>query len=264
MGETGRFRKKRKNFAQVSNIALQDTNLSLGAKGLYALIESLINIPDFVLYKATLMKMCKEGRKAFDSAWKSLKEQGYLIQYEMRDEKKCIYYEYELLDEPLQKKKEKPDNEEKAGVPFGAYGSAGDTFSDSGKQDSIIIYNKNNTNKNNNNLNNKSSVVVNDGTLLNEFDEEKFLAKIKNDKERYLEVGILELKSTKEYEQKLFDLFKTFSYEEVRILNNLPASKAFDVYYSYMRLNKIVNFEDHSLIADNPEGYIRGMIRNLK
>ena len=64
------------------------------------LIESYITIPGFTLYKGFLQKNCTEGTRAFDSAWKELKECGYLIQYKMRQGSNRFYYEYELLDEP--------------------------------------------------------------------------------------------------------------------------------------------------------------------
>ncbi|QPJ86719.1 RNA replicase (plasmid) [Sarcina sp. JB2] len=96
----GRFRKKKIYFTQVSNQALRNEEMSLKAKGLYALIQSYITIEDFTLYKTTLRKQCLEGESAFESAWKELKRFGYLIQYKIQDEKGKFYYEYELLDEP--------------------------------------------------------------------------------------------------------------------------------------------------------------------
>lgn len=84
----------------ISNVLIRDQQLSLRAKGLYVLIESYITIPDFVLYKWYLQKQCTEGQRAFDSAWKELKDAGYLVQYKMRDGSRTFYYEYELLDEP--------------------------------------------------------------------------------------------------------------------------------------------------------------------
>lgn len=95
----GSFRKKKIYFSQVSNAALRDIELSLKAKGLYALIQSYITIEDFTLYKSTLKNSCIEGEKAFESTWKELKEKGYLIQYRMQTSKGTYYYEYELLDE---------------------------------------------------------------------------------------------------------------------------------------------------------------------
>lgn len=96
----GRFRKKRTNFSMVSNNIIRDDTVSLKAKGLYALIQSYITIEDFTLYKGFLQSKCCEGKKAFDSAWKELKETGYLVQYRMQDQTtKQIFWEYELLDE---------------------------------------------------------------------------------------------------------------------------------------------------------------------
>ena len=96
----GGFRKKKNKFTQVSNEALRDTNLSLKAKGLYALIQSYLTIENFTLYKSTLKSVCVEGEKAFESTWKELKDAGYLVQYRLQDpETKTFYYEYDLLDE---------------------------------------------------------------------------------------------------------------------------------------------------------------------
>lgn len=262
MQESGKFRRKRINFSQVSNNALHDPTLSLGAKGLYAMIESYINIPDFTLYKTALMKMSKEGRKAFDSSWRSLKEKGYLIQYELRNEKNQIYYEYELLDDPMPPKTNNNKDDKNAGVPFCAYGSAAGTFCDSGKRDSIIINNKNNTLKSNNKINNKSSVVVNKGKS-QILDEQLFMNKIYLDKERYILVGLIPPEVADEFDKKVIKLFKSFSTSEQNIINMLPSNKAFDIYYSYISLSGKANDEDEQRSVSNPEGYIRGMVQNL-
>lgn len=97
--QNGVFRHRRTNFAAVSNSALQDENLSLKAKGLYALIQSYINIPNYELHKWKLIQSCTEGKKAFDGAWMELKKAGYLKQYRIPSGKKGRFiYEYELLD----------------------------------------------------------------------------------------------------------------------------------------------------------------------
>lgn len=98
--ESGRFRKKKVNFSMVSNQIIRNAEISLKAKGLYALIQSYITIEDFTLYKGFLQSRCCEGKKAFESAWTELKKSGYLVQYRMQDEEtKQFYWEYELLDE---------------------------------------------------------------------------------------------------------------------------------------------------------------------
>ncbi|HEX3018009.1 MAG TPA: hypothetical protein VHP31_09175 [Caproicibacter sp.] len=98
--QTGKFRHK-VNFAAVSNTALQDTNLSLRAKGLYAMIQSYITIPNYDLYKSYLMKISMEGERAFNNAWNELKDRGYLKQYRIPGSNKGQFeYEYDLLDIP--------------------------------------------------------------------------------------------------------------------------------------------------------------------
>jgi hypothetical protein len=98
--KNGSFKQKKVYFSQVSNTALRDNNLSLKAKGLYALIQSYITIENFTLYKNTLKKNCSEGSKAFESTWKELKDKGYLIQERHQNEDGKFYYLYDLLDVP--------------------------------------------------------------------------------------------------------------------------------------------------------------------
>ena len=98
---SGKIRKKRTYYAQVSNVALRDETMSLKAKGLLALIESYLSLDNFVLYKDFLMSKSLDGETAFRGAWKELKEHGYLIQYKLKDnETKHFYYEYEICDNP--------------------------------------------------------------------------------------------------------------------------------------------------------------------
>ena len=93
---SGAFRKKKTSFAQVSNVALRDEKLSLKAKGLLSLIESYIGLDNFVLYKQFLINKSTDGETSFRSAWKELKDNGYLIQYKLKNnETKQFYYEYE-------------------------------------------------------------------------------------------------------------------------------------------------------------------------
>lgn len=127
IGANGKFRHRKTSYAPVSNIALQDSKLSLKAKGLYALIQSYINIPNFDLFKWYLVKCCVEGEKAFDSAWKELKDKGYLKQYRIPGEDRGRFaYEYDLLDKAdtsspamttLNKNGEQTDKKETTEVP---------------------------------------------------------------------------------------------------------------------------------------------------
>ena len=113
--ETGKIKRREVPFSQISNSALRDEKLSLKAKGLYALIQSYITIPNFTLYKTTLMKQCKESKNTFDTAWKELKDNGYLIQYRKSNAKtKTFYYEYELLDIKTEVKIEEKATTQKA------------------------------------------------------------------------------------------------------------------------------------------------------
>ena len=98
MDNSGRIYRKNIPFTQVANSPLRSDKVSLKAKGLYAIIQSYITIPNFTLYKNFLKAQCKEGATSFDSAWKELKEVGLLIQHRISTQKGFVY-EYELLDE---------------------------------------------------------------------------------------------------------------------------------------------------------------------
>ena len=98
--KSGKIRKRKVSFTQVSNIAIRDENLSLKAKGLLALIESYLSLDGFTLYKNFLISKSKDGESAFRGAWNELKDAGYLIQYKLKDEQSHFYYEYEVVDNP--------------------------------------------------------------------------------------------------------------------------------------------------------------------
>jgi len=88
------------SFCSMPNSVAQD-NLSLKAKGLYFLIKSCVEDPEFDYehFKSALMAKCKEGIDTFDSTWKELKKAGYLKQRRIsHGESKGFHYEYELLD----------------------------------------------------------------------------------------------------------------------------------------------------------------------
>lgn len=180
MNKSGKFRKKKIYFTQVSNVAIKDKNLSLKAKGLYALIQSYLTIEDFTLYKTTLKKDCLEGEKAFESTWKELKDKGYLIQYRLQNGNGQFYYEYELLDEPLEKEVE-TENESKNHTPK----KEGMDNIQCGKETmwETGVYNNtnlNNTNLNNTNLNNNLSSIK-DRCELTEEDLKEKIQKLKEE-----------------------------------------------------------------------------------
>jgi len=167
--KSGRIRKKKSYYAQVSNFALRDKTLSLKAKGLLAIIESYLTLDDFVLYKNFLLNKSTDGETSFRGAWKELKDHGYLIQYKYKDEEtKQFYYEYEICDNPNEKvdvnkkevdisnKKPQVENQHmatlKATGSFSTGGFSTSGFSTSGKQPSIIKTLDNNILNNNNEL----------------------------------------------------------------------------------------------------------------
>ncbi len=102
MGESGRIIRKRKSFTMVANTAMKDTSLSLQAKGLYAVLNSYLDMESvgFVVYKTFLMRQSTNGKDAFNRAWKELLDAGYLIQTRVRSEQGTFSYTYELIDDP--------------------------------------------------------------------------------------------------------------------------------------------------------------------
>ena len=94
----GFFRSK-KGFTVVQNEITKDSTISLKAKGMYLVIQAHITMPDKKWTKDDFMRLTREGRKAFDSAWQELKDTGYLKVHIMADGGRW-HTEYELLDEP--------------------------------------------------------------------------------------------------------------------------------------------------------------------
>ncbi len=95
----GFFRSKT-GFTVVQNYITRDKNISLKAKGLYLIIQAYITMPDKQWRKDDFFNMSKEGTKAFDNAWKELKDAGYLKVHIMAGDG-VWHTEYELLDEPI-------------------------------------------------------------------------------------------------------------------------------------------------------------------
>ena len=147
--------KKKKGFVQIQNSILLNEDLSISAKGLFCIIASVINIPNYKLKKNTIQKASKMGKDAFNRVWSELKTKGFLIQKECRDDHGLIYYEYELLDEPREAILENLDE------PSTVSGKP-----DSGKADTLNNTLENNNFKNNiynnNNIKNNLINVIND------------------------------------------------------------------------------------------------------
>ncbi|MBR6224776.1 MAG: hypothetical protein IKR02_03495 [Firmicutes bacterium] len=93
----GFFRGKT-GFTVVQNGIVRDRDVSMKAKGLYLIIQSYITVPDKRWRKSEFLKMVKEGEKAFETAWKELKDSGYL-KVHMFPQKANWIIEYELLEE---------------------------------------------------------------------------------------------------------------------------------------------------------------------
>ena len=93
----GSFRRKN-GYTIVQNSIARDKNISMKAKGLYLIIQSYITMPDKEWHKNDFTNMVAEGKSAFDSAWKELKDAGYLKVY-IYSYGKGTRREYELLDE---------------------------------------------------------------------------------------------------------------------------------------------------------------------
>lgn len=76
----------RNNFTTFSNDLLRDENLSWRARGI--LVYMLSMPEDWVFYESEIMKHSKkEGRDAFRTAMKELKENGYVRKEAIKDEK---------------------------------------------------------------------------------------------------------------------------------------------------------------------------------
>ena len=102
--ETGKISRRRQSFTMVANKAMRDKHLSLKAKGLYALMQSYLDMSSigFVVYKSYLQNnTCADGKDSFNSAWKELEKAGYLLVEKTRTSKGTYAYEYTLLDEPI-------------------------------------------------------------------------------------------------------------------------------------------------------------------
>ena len=96
--ESGSFVRKTRGYSVVQNEALFNDNLSMSAKGLYALIAARIDYTAVPLTKQWLMNHCTEGERAFNRAWDMLKNNGYLVAHIHPAKHGRFCYEYELRD----------------------------------------------------------------------------------------------------------------------------------------------------------------------
>lgn len=75
---------------------VNDDKVSLKAKGLYMLIYSLKQIPNFKIIKKNIQKLSTDGESSFKTAWTELVEQGY-VKVNKFHGSKGYEYEYELI-----------------------------------------------------------------------------------------------------------------------------------------------------------------------
>ena len=80
--------KKDQNFTTINNEFIFNNNLSLKAKGLLCHILALPN--DWKLYVEEVEKWHKDGKRAIYSAFKELKENGYLEREQNRSNGKIV------------------------------------------------------------------------------------------------------------------------------------------------------------------------------
>lgn len=246
--EQGKFRKRRKKFSQISNVAIQDESMSCQARFLYCLISSYISIPDFSLYKTFIKKKAGLGRDAFQKYWNELKTKGYLLQYELRDEKGHIYYEYELLDEPNQESEPQDSNsnnkeENKPDTDMTVYGLSGYGFSGYGESvPKNNIYNINNINNNNTNSNNKHNYKIeNNSKIVAEF---------------FRKAAVDDTDIDNETNKRLKNLLLELKQEEISYIDSLDIQGALTFYAAILNL-----YKDRKV--NNKEGFLRSMLANI-
>lgn len=87
-------------YTTIYNRALRDIDLSLTAKGLYAVIKSFIGLPDFQLSKRRLSYTCSDSDYQLQKAWKELKTKGYLQHYFSQSENGAFSHAYNLMQQP--------------------------------------------------------------------------------------------------------------------------------------------------------------------
>jgi len=94
--------KKDQNFTTINNEFIFNNNLSLKAKGLLCHILALPN--DWKLYVEEVEKWHKDGKRAIYSAFKELKENGYLEREQNRSNGKIVGWDYIIYEKPYAQK----------------------------------------------------------------------------------------------------------------------------------------------------------------
>lgn len=292
----GKFRKRKVNFSQVSNKALQDKNLSLKAKGLFSMITSYISIPDFTLYKSFLVNSCQEGKTAFDSAWNELKSSGYLMQYRIQTGHGHFAYEYEIVDDPnSQKENNDPSNYvDSTAYRFSGTGETVSGKAEHGKQGCINNNNEINTNKNNIIINNNDDVVdwINEDIDSNNFTEKELFEFASKKTKDNITLNLFPDKNTKYFlkgwakERLRNDVIYKYDLPKDEYLNDTPPTDRAERTLLKLLTNKrykLVDFKslpsnklnelfvaalkiydgEGEAISKTPEAYLIGVIDNM-
>lgn len=96
-------------YTVMNNTCLQDPNMSMKAKGLYAYLMSLPE--DWVLHQTELKRHFKDGRDSIRTAVNELIENGYVTKEDTRNELgQIVDCTYTVYEEPITSK-ENPDTE---------------------------------------------------------------------------------------------------------------------------------------------------------
>lgn len=96
-------------YTVMNNTCLQDPNMSMKAKGLYAYLMSLPE--DWVLHQTELKRHFKDGRDSIRTAVNELIENGYVTKVDTRNELgQIVDCTYTVYEEP-RVSKESPDTE---------------------------------------------------------------------------------------------------------------------------------------------------------
>ena len=260
MKESGRFKKKRIKFSMVSNEPLESNTLSLAAKGLYSLIQRYITIEkkedgsDFVLYKFMLEEKCKEGKTAFDTAWKELLDAGYL----KKDKKQThngFIYEYELVErlKKIRKKRKSPTDTK----PIPGDSKSGKPKAEKPRSRKKVSINNNehiNTDSNNTNIINTDSgdVVVSDRNL-----EDKVYCAVLTKEEYISDITSKEFKKYAECaSSRMIAMAKQLKPHEKKKFLDCSDETIFKIYQdSFNAMYNVYNS------FKNPDGYVKSKIK---
>lgn len=99
------LRKKSDNYTTISNVFLRDKNLSLKAKGFLSVVMALPNNWDFSI--KGICSITKEGKAAIYGIISELRENGYCVTEDVRDEKGFYAgVDYTFYEEPCSKEDE--------------------------------------------------------------------------------------------------------------------------------------------------------------